>query len=437
VDYDAPNPNRSATDYAQAAANLAFVNYLIWQVAWLRHKDWAPVDRQSLEDNLDSQWEFDVDTLRTNFFGHPYHGALQFNAARSTGLSFWESFLYLAVGTVTWEYFSEREKPSFNDLVATTLGGGMLGEITFRLSSGLLDDSESGGPRLFNELAATAVNPMRGFNRLYTGDAWRNGPPPRRHPLRLELDVGVDRVRAAEEGGDVEPSRPAPLLAVDIEYGNLLPVGRRTTIRPFEFFELYGALNLFSSELKGEQVYSSGLLHGFSSDLSSDTGRLRDNNVFGFGMNYDYVGANFATYSGVGLGPADHVVIRLARRRWLRLSAGLDVVPILAASTPVITYEDRDYNFATGLAGWAGVKLRMDRWGELGMRTRHYLTTVVDGEPGDELVGSMRLWYEVDLLPGFGLGVAPTLLYRRGLYDTNGDYMAQQVSTQIYLSVHQ
>jgi len=437
VDYDAPNPNRTAVHYARGAANVALINWTIWQIAWLRHKDWAPVDRQSIERNLHSGFEFDVDTLRTNFFGHPYHGGLQFNAARGAGLSFWESCLYLAAGSLTWEYFSEREKPSYNDLVATTLGGVMLGEVTFRLSSAILNDTKSGGTRLFRESAAFAVDPMRGFNRVYTGQAWHDGPGPRRHPLRLELDMGVDRVRATEQDDSLDGGRPAPLLAVDADYGDLLPIGKRTTIQPFEFFEFYGAMNLFNGELNGEQVYGTGLLFGFSDDLSNEPGRLRDNNVFGFAINYEYVGANFATYSGFGVGPADHVMFRFGAKRSLRLSLGFDAVPILAASTPVITLPDRDYNFATGIAPWAGVKLRMGPFGELGMRTRHYISTVIDGKAGDEFVGSMRLWYELDLIGDVAVGVAPTLIYRRGYYRDLPDYSAQQLDTQFYLSIQQ
>ena len=62
-------------------------------------------------------------------------------------------------------------------------------------------------------------------------------------------------------------------------------------------------------------MYATGLLYGVSDDLTSDTGRLRDNNVFGFAMNYEYIGANFATYGGVGVGPVDHLVLRLGHRR--------------------------------------------------------------------------------------------------------------------------
>jgi hypothetical protein len=140
-DYDAANPRRGVVEYARGAANVLFVNWAIWQVAWARDRDWAPVTRASLRANLKAGFEFDQDVLQTNFFGHPYHGGLQFSGARSAGLDFWESSLYALAASYTWEVFGERETPAINDLAMTTLGGVILGEISYRLSSQLLDDS--------------------------------------------------------------------------------------------------------------------------------------------------------------------------------------------------------------------------------------------------------------------------------------------------------
>ncbi|HVJ21810.1 MAG TPA: hypothetical protein VM686_40680, partial [Polyangiaceae bacterium] len=56
---------------------------------------------------------------------------------------------------------------------------------------------------------------------------------------------------------------------------------------------------------------------------------------------------------------------------------------------------------------------------------------------GDEFVGSMRLWYELDLIGDVAVGVAPTLIYRRGYYRDLPDYSAQQLDTQFYLSIQQ
>lgn len=437
VDYNLPDPQRGPATFARAAANVAFLDYAIWQLAWAKDKDWAPITRDTLRANLQAGFEFDQDILQTNFFGHPYHGGLQFNAARGAGLSFWESSFYAFAGSFSWELFAEREKPSLNDLFVTTLGGVMLGEITHRLSSELLDDSLSGSRRLMRELMAAAVDPMRGFDRVTTGRAFRDGPAPeRRHPLRLTLQVGVDRVRFSEGDGDRERPRPAVLFATNVRYGDLRPAPGENGFAPFEFFELYAAANLFNAELSGAHVYSSGLLSGTSMPLSRVGDVVRDNDVLGFAINYEYVGTNFTTYSGVGVGPVNHLVMRLGQARQLILSVGLDLVPVLGATSTQAGDTLRDYNITAGMSPWSGVRFKLGRYGEFGLRMRHYVAKVLNGQPGEEAIGSMRLWLEVPVYDGFGAGLAPTLVYRRGHYRDEPSYSAQQLSAQFFIFSH-
>jgi hypothetical protein len=229
------------------------------------------------------------------------------------------------------------------------------------------------------------------------------------------------------------------LFAADVEYGSLLPRPGRSTLSPFEFFELYAAANLFNSQLSGAHVYSTGLLFGWSRTLSPPerSRYLSDNNVLGLGMSYEYVGTNFTTYSGVGVGIHNHLVLRLGSRRSLRISVGGDFVPMLGATSTAVAdlYVDRDYNFAAGFSPWSGVEMLLGDYGAWGLQMRHYIATVIHGEDGDELIGSTRLWYEVDLFRGFGLGLAPTLVYRRGQYEQRESYSAQQLSAQLYVTL--
>ncbi len=434
ADYNLPDPQAGAASYARAVANMLFMDYATWQVAWLEDKDWAPITRDTLRANLRAGFAFDHDILQTNFFGHPYHGGLQFNAARGAALGFWESSIYTFAGSAAWELFAEREKPALNDLFVTTLGGMMLGEITHRLSSELLDESQSGSPRLVSELFAAAVDPMRGFNRATTRRAWRDGPAPaRQHPVRFALELGVDRVSFSQDQGDHEHPRPALLFAANVLYGNLRPAPGRDDFRPFDFFELYAAANLLNSQVSGAHVYSSGLLSGASMPLAKLGDVVRDNDVLGFAINYEYVGTNFTTYSGLGAGPVNHLALRLGGNKQLILSAGLDMVPILGVTSSEVGNSGRDYNITAGMSPWSGVRLKTGRFGELGLRVRHYVAKVLNGQPGEEAIGSMRLWLEVPIVEGFGAGLAPTLVYRRGHYDAQPSYSAQQLSAQFFV----
>jgi hypothetical protein len=434
ADYDAADPGRDALTHARALANLGFSSWFIWQANWFRGVDWVPVTRDSLSANLRRGFTFDRDELQTNFFGHPVHGGLMFTSGRATGLSFWESAPYAVLGSVNWELFAERETPSANDLAMTTLAGIMLGEITYRLSSAILDDRSSGPMRLMRELGAAAISPMRGFDRMVTGRAWRDGPAGIRHPVDVAVHAGVDRVRAGD-GRTTEGHTPSALFAADVVYGDLRPSAFDVPFEPFEFFELYAAANLFNSVLQGGQIYTTALLHGWSADISNDRGSRQDNNVFGLAMTYEFQGANVATYGGVGLGPANYLVFRLGHQRSLRIGAGTDVVPIVGVTPNEPRDGEPNYNFGMGAAAWGIGLLDLARWGKLRVRSRHYIATVLDGNEGGDYLGATRLSYEVDAVEGFGVGLAPTFIQRRSLTDGD-DVSSFQVETQIYLRIH-
>jgi len=68
---------------------------------------------------------------------------------------------------------------SFNDMVSTGIGGIARGEMSYRVSSLILDNTRRGKGRWGREAAALLFDPIRGFNRLVTGDASEvKGNPP-------------------------------------------------------------------------------------------------------------------------------------------------------------------------------------------------------------------------------------------------------------------
>src|SRR5574344_2586416 len=135
--------------------------------------DYAKISLSSIRHNIKNGFVWDNDQFSTNLFAHPYHGGLYFNCARSNGLSFFESVPYSFCGSLMWETTCEREPPAINDLMATTMGGVCIGEVTHRLSDLILDDSKRGGARFWRELLAGVVCPIKALNRIISGDAWK------------------------------------------------------------------------------------------------------------------------------------------------------------------------------------------------------------------------------------------------------------------------
>ncbi len=445
VDYNAPDPHRDYLSYLRALANLEVGNYVIFQIDWFRGVDWIYVTRSSIGQNLRTglNFQFDYDPLWEDLLAHPLHGSLDFSAARSAGLSFWESAVFPLVGSLQWEYMGERQltypggwrsKPSTNDLLTTGTAGPLLGEVLYRLSSEFLDDSTTGPERVLRELGAAVLSPMRAFNRLYMGDMWKRGAPPERsHPLEVSIEGGLDRVRTF----DVQKPTafdPSALLAFELQYGDLLPTKKNQTLDPLEFFEVYAAFTMPDSQVSGSQVHAQGLLYGWSTDITTDTGPLRDNNVFGITNEFDYQGANIAQFATLSIGPADYAEWRWSGGRKLRLGFDVDWAYLSATQSPFVpsTY---DHSFAMGVGGGLSWRLDLGSYGRFLLRSRNNLTTVVDGNGETEVIGYGRLSYDFDVVPHFGFGISPTLLYRRSSY-RGVTVSGNSLETQLYVRLH-
>jgi hypothetical protein len=156
-----------------AAAEVVGLNLGVWGMDYLGGAEFAKISFSSMKYNIQHKWVWDNDQLNTNLFAHPYHGGLYFAAARSNGMNFWQSLPYSFCGSLMWETLMETEPPAINDLMATTLGGAMMGEMLFRLSSSVYDDSRTGSGRVGREILGGLLSPMQAFNRLITGKAWR------------------------------------------------------------------------------------------------------------------------------------------------------------------------------------------------------------------------------------------------------------------------
>src|SRR6267142_536953 len=150
---------------------VMIVQFIPWSVnSVIRDAEWAKIGPSVWATNLENPWVWDNNKFLNNQFSHPYHGSLYFNAGRTNGYSFWQSVPWAFGGSLMWEEFFEGWAPSPNDWFNTSLGGITLGEMLFKVSSLTLDNRATGSERMWREIGATALNPVRGFNRLYRGE---------------------------------------------------------------------------------------------------------------------------------------------------------------------------------------------------------------------------------------------------------------------------
>jgi hypothetical protein len=261
-----------------AASKTLFSNVLLMGINdYVFDFPWAGPTPESINQNFTGPWDWeDTDGFIVNNIGHPYQGSVYFNAGRSNGYNFYESIFFSFLGSITWEYFGERQQKSANDLIATTLGSLSIGEMLHRL---YLIAGTAGLPGPVMAL----ISPMDSFNRITT----KRGPKQEFGSLYgLSFSAGAG---FADSGfTEREYNRdlysflgPAFYAGADIVYGN--PFEQRGTV-PFEHFELITNLEAGIGNYMNIRLISDGYLFSFlpvntaSSMLST-----------GLSLHYDFV----------------------------------------------------------------------------------------------------------------------------------------------------
>lgn len=225
----------------RASAEVVGFNVGLWGYdRFIIHGDWSYVTLNSIKKNFKKGFIWDNDELGTNTFLHPYNGSLYFNAGRANGFNFWQSELFAIGGSAMWEFVMECEYPSTNDIIATPIGGAALGEPLFRASDAVLDDRSTGWERFGREAAAFILSPMRGINRIVTGQAWRKrttsghvcGIP----SFAMQVSLGV---KMMEFQGRMRKPYVGGSLQIDLEYGDRFEA---KSTKPYDYFTVKAEL---------------------------------------------------------------------------------------------------------------------------------------------------------------------------------------------------
>lgn len=409
-------------DYLKPVGWMLFSNVTFWAVARvILDADYSRISPSTMADNFREGWEWDADAFPTNQFGHPYQGGLYHAGARATGFGFWASLGYTALGSWQWEMFMETERPSYNDLITTTVGGAILGEVLFRLAATLLDDSSEGSERAAREGGALAISPIYGFNRLLNGDAKHAGLPPLRPPVALRLALGFDNFRHSEA---TEGLRNLGLDA-RVVYGRFDDDGE--PFKPFDWFSLAAGLNYWHPDFQAADLDMTGLLARWGFPCGK-----RNECVVGPSMHYDYyrtpvfsVGTSTIGASAFG---------RFDLGFWsLKLYTELDLhaVALGGFDSPYAEVVERDYNLGAGGFARAVIILTKPNWFQWRTFSSRYYVRTLHGAAGNEFAGISRTELEVPIYAGFGISGGTVIYDRIGIPDDypkiQSTYIAQHL----------
>jgi hypothetical protein len=336
------------------------------------------------------------------------------------------------VGAFVWECCGETHPMSWNDMISTGIGGVARGEWAYRLSSVILDNTDDQG-RVWREIAAFPVNPIRGFNRFLSGRATRvQGNPEDPYDWRpphfgFQLMAGG---RIIGEGESISENTQAyGFLAGDIQYGSPFFNERR---RPYDRFDTTMQLNFGDKTRVGELTIRSDLASWVVGDRDDPKHVIAVIQDFDYMDNeaYEYGGQAFGVgwYSGHGAPMGTRLVTRLVGYGVAGAAVNADY-SFLADVANRERY--REYDYGPGLG--VGAEAIVFRRGRpiLDFRYRYTYIDVRNGsiwnpdeDDEGELEGSdaqhqvhrFKLRVNVPITRNFALGAEGIIFYRDSKY---------------------
>ena len=346
---------------------------------FILNADFAQTTLNTWGDNFKNGFVWDNDQFSTNLFMHPYHGNLYFNSARSQGLTFWESAPYAMLGSLEWEFLGEREPPAINDLIATTMGGICIGEITNRISRIFLNDSKRGWPRFWRELGATIFNPMGQLKRFATGDAWRvrsnhyRYHDYNRNPVEVSIAAGN---RYLADDGRFFRGEHNPYIDFSMKYGD--PVNENEHNAPYDFFETQLIFGLSKNQPLLNQLHLLGRLWS--------TPMIERKNIraeFGFYQHFDYFdskpvkdGTNLTPYrisEAAAFGPGAIIQMpAVGALSHLEQRVFANFILLGGTKSDYYSFIDRDYNMGSGFSIKTKTHMELRHFGRFILDTHYY-----------------------------------------------------------------
>jgi len=307
-------------------------------------KEGFKVTGESIKENLYAGMNWDDNTFSANNFRHPYQGGLYFNGGRANGYDFWESSLFSFGGSWLWEYMGEKHNPSFNDFVNTGVGGMILGEVTYRLSSLVIDNTATGSSRAWRELGGFFLNPVRGFNRLVTGEASTvHANPADRIPGIWKGDFRFG-MRTLGEEHLFEGQNAKVFVAIDGTYGDPFS----TIEDPFDHFDVGMQLNFDDTPHGIGRIEAQGNL--FGSELAHNE---RSQHVLAAYQHFDYLDNAAYTFGGQSFGASLFSRFGVGREVVARTELAVNGILLGATKVDYFDISGREYDYGPG----AGVKI--------------------------------------------------------------------------------
>ncbi len=426
-----PSPKRPWLAAAQAFGINVFV---LSFDRFVLDADFAKINARTVRHNIKNGFVWDNDQFSTNLFAHPYHGGLYFNAARSNGMNFWESVPYAFGGSLMWETVCEVEPPAINDLIATTVGGVCIGEVTHRISDLVYDDRQRGLGRFARELLGAVVCPMRALNRIITGDAWRVRTTGYKYhdyerlPVNLSIGAGL---RYLADDNAMFRGESNPYVNVNLVYGDPFD---EESVKPYDYFTADITFGLSSNQPLISGVHLLGRL--WSAPVYTGNEMQAE---FGIFQHFNYYDSQpvkdgtsmvpFRISEAAAVGPG--LIYRFPKTgslTTLEQRVFIDAILLGGSLSDYYNVIDRDYNMGSGYSLKMNTAMEFGSTGRFTIMADYYRIYTWKGYEGKDLETTDPLYLNAQ----GDKGNAQLLVVSPSMRLTLGEHLALDTSVSYY-----
>jgi hypothetical protein len=383
------------------------------------------VDFDSIRENLKNGFEWDDNSFSANNFRHPYQGSLYFGGARANGYDFFEASMFAFAGSWLFEYAGEAHHPSINDWINTAVGGMTIGESLYRLSDMVLDNTATGSGRIWRELGGFAFSPMRGVNRVLTGEAFEvHANPPNRIPGFFGADFRFGLRTLGEKNLWTSKSTKS-FFSFDMTYGNPFEVTRG---KPFDHFTFGMQVN-FANRPHGIGWFESrGMLYA-GDVVKTET----SHHIFGSFIHFDYIDNEAYTYGGQSLSFSYLSRFRASERFGAVMDFHLQYIILGAAKSDYFSLSGREYDYGPGVGYKFGAHFWLNKYEFLSLWHEGHLVHSINGNKADHFVNLTRVKLDYPVRGFIGIGADYILYMADRYYRDYPDVHAKNPELRLYM----
>jgi hypothetical protein len=317
----------------------------------------------------------------------------------------------------------ESESPSTNDLIATPIGGIVLGEAMFRLSNLIL---YGGKDSFLRNLTAFFVSPMNVFNKLITGKKAHQSRIKMKHPhYSSKFSTGFNTLNYKRSKNSFFFNL---YFNYNIHYGEYAKASK--SFKPYDYFET----ELWASLSPNNNTLSINTWGVLLAKKMSPT--FFNKGIFGLFQSFSYIQNNLYKLSETSIGTGILTKKNFDNNTTWNNTIFVSAIIHGTINSLYTNIGDRDYNFSSGISFQYDSNLFLSDHFSFFLKYNYYWFHTLSGTIGNDFLDILRLGLSYRIVNQNSISVEFVNYDRLSYYTLFPKQIDSSASLRIYYSFH-